>query len=57
MEPLVIDWGQRRSKNGENRSQYSCLLLIILFLSRLYDNFLNFSQVNSAEGILSNDEF
>ena len=62
MEPLVIDWakeepkmGQRRTKDGANNSAYLCLLLIIQFLSRLCNIF--FSQINSAEGVLPNDEF
>ena len=46
MEPLVIDWTKKEAKMARNHSSHSCLLLIILFLSRLYNNFL--SQVNSA---------
>ena len=46
--------GQRRTKDGTNNSAYLCLLLIIQFISR-YANF--FSQINSAEGVLPNDEF
>ena len=46
--------GQRRSKDGENNLAYLCLLLIIQFLSRLCNIF---SQINSAEGVLHNDEF
>ena len=56
MEPLVIDWlGQRRTKDGAINSAYLCLLLIIQFLSRLCNIF--FSQINSAKGVLPNDEF
>ena len=39
MEPLVIDWAKEEVINAESRSEYSCLFLIILFLSRLYNNF------------------
>ena len=51
MEPFVIDWVKGEAEMVRNRSQYSCLLLIILFLSRF------FSQVNSAEGVLPDNEF
>ena len=47
--------GQRRTKDGSNNSVYLCLLLIIQFLCRLCNIF--FSQINSAEGVLPNDEF
>ena len=55
MEPLVIDWAKEEPKDGANNSAYLCLLLIIQFLSRLCNIF--FSQINSAEGVLHNDEF
>ena len=51
MEPLVIDW----AKEEPNNSAYLGLLLIIQFLSRLCNIF--FCQINSAEGVLPNDEF
>ena len=47
--------GQRRAKDGANNSAYLCLLLIIQFLSGLCNIF--FSQINSAVGVLPNDEF
>ena len=47
--------GLRRTKDGANNSAYLCLLLIIQFLSQLCNIF--FSQINSAEGVLPNDEF
>ena len=52
MEPLVTE---RRTKDGSNNLAYLCSLLIIQFLSRLCNIF--FSQINSAEGVLPNDEF
>ena len=55
IEPLVIDWAKEEPKMGQNNSAYLCLLLIIQFLSRLCNIF--FSQINSAEGVLPNDEF
>ena len=54
MEPLVIDWAKKKQRWRKN-SAYLCLLLIIQFLRRLCNIF--FSQINSAEGVLSNDEF
>ena len=51
MEPLVIDWAKEKVRILRN----SCLLLIILFLSRLCHNFC--SLVNSTEGVLPYDEF
>ena len=54
MEPLVIDWAKEGAKMARIVRDIH-LLLIIIFLSRSYDNF--FSQVNSAEGLLPNDEF
>ena len=51
IEPLVIDWAKEEPKNN---SGYLCLLLIIQFLSRLCNIF--FSQIDSAEGVLPNDE-
>ena len=54
MEPLVTDWAKEGSKWLES-------FVIFMFIpnnsifSRLCDNF--FSQVNSAEGVLPNDEF
>ena len=39
MEPLVIDWTKEEAKLAKNCSAYSCLLLIIIFLSRLCDIF------------------
>ena len=53
MEPLVIKWG--KEKNGENRSQYSCLLLIILILSR-YNNFLARSIALKKYHLMMNSE-
>ena len=47
--------GLRRTKDGSNKSAYLRLLLIIQFLSRLCNIF--FSQINSTEGVLPNDEF
>ena len=44
MEPLVIDWTKEEAKMAK----------IIQFLGRLCNIF---SQINSAEGVLSNDEF
>ena len=54
MEPLFIDWTKEEPKMGQI-IQRICLLLIILFLSRLCNIF--FSQISSAEGVLPNDEF
>ena len=55
MEPLVIDWAKEEPKMGQNNSAYLYLLLIIQFLSRLCNFF--FSQINSAAGVLPDDEF
>ena len=58
MEPFVTNWVKEEAKMAIVRNivrNISCLLLIILFISRLYNNF--FSQVNSAEGVVPNDEF
>ena len=45
MEPLVIDWAKEEPKMGQ----------IIRHIYVLYNFF--FSQINSAEGVLPNDEF
>ena len=55
MEPLVVDWDKEEAKMARIVRNIHVLLLIILFLSRLYNNC--FSQVNIAEGVLPNDEF
>ena len=58
---MQIEWitcyllGPRRTKDGADNSAYLYLLLIIQFLSRLWNIF--FSQINSAEEMLPNDEF
>ena len=54
MEPLVIDSWAKKKRKWRNRLVYSCPLLIIIFLSRLSNIF---SQINSAERVLHNDEF
>ena len=54
MEPLVIGWA-KENRRWANNSAHLCLLLIIQFLSRLCNTF--FSQINSAEGVLPDDEF
>ena len=48
MEPLVIDWAKKEPKMGQ-------IIRHIQFLSRLCN--IVFSQINSAEGVLPNDEF
>ena len=53
MESLVINWAKEEAKMAKYNSAYSCLLLIIQFLSRLCNIF---SQINCAEGVLPNDE-
>ena len=55
MERLVIDLVKEEPKRWANNSAYLCLLLIIQFLSRSCNIF--FSQINSAEGVLPNDDF
>ena len=58
---MQIEWnhllltGPKKNQDGTNNSPYLCLLLIIQFLSRLCNIF--FSQINSTEGVLPNDEF
>ena len=49
-----LDWAKEEPKMGQIL-RHLCLLLIIQFLSRLCNIF--FSQINSAEGVLPNDEF
>ena len=54
MEPLVIDWAKEESKMSKIvRNNH--LTANISILSRLCPNL--FSQVNSTEGVLPNDEF
>ena len=48
MEPLVLDWAKEEPKMGQ-------IIRHIQFLSQLCNIF--FSQINSAEGVLPNDEF
>ena len=54
IEPLVIGWAKQEPKMGQI-IRHICLLLIIQFFSRLCNIF--FSQINSAGGVLPNDEF
>ena len=54
MEPLVIDFAKEEAKMAKKNSTYFCLLLIIQFLNRLCNIF---SQINSAEKVLPNNEF
>ena len=57
IEPLVIDWAKEEPKMGQiiQHIYVYCYYYIIQFLSRLCNIF--FSQINSAEGVLPNDEF
>ena len=55
MGPLVTDWAQEEAKMAKIVRINSCLLPIILFLSRLRHNF--FSQVDSTKGVLPNNKF
>ena len=56
MEPLVIDWAKDEAKDGENNSGiFTFIANNSIFKSIDYAIF--FSQINSAEGVLPNDEF
>ena len=54
MEQLVIDWAKEEAKMARTVRNTHGLLLIILFLSQLYNNL--FSQVNSASAVMMNLE-
>ena len=54
MEPLVIYWAKEEAKMARIVRIFMFIANISIF-SRLYNDF--FSQVNSAEGALPNDEF
>ena len=53
MEPLVINWAKEEAKMPKI-IRHIYVLLIIQFLSRLCN--ILFSQINSTEGMLPNDE-
>ena len=52
IEPLVIDWAKEEPKMGQ-------IILHIYVHNSIFKSIMQyfFSQINSAEGVLPNDEF